>query len=184
MGTVSKGSILVLRVPVRLSVRLKAYIPAMPAEIPVCLKVPNVPMRPSGYDQLRLNDKPLPQFQWQIWSVLIVGRRRRSSEQFRHLNYGQLIAMWSLSLKSTQYPQLLPLGDDDFDIRYQEHVRSRRMTEIGCETVGIPAAENRRWTFSLRGIHHSKYRPCSRVSNQVDARSVPMVVEVTALNGL
>lgn len=58
------------------------------------------------------------------------------------------------------------------------------MTEIGCETVRITAAENRRWTFSLRGIHHSKYRPCSRVSNQVDARSVPMVVEVTALNGL
>ena len=38
--------------------------------------------------------------------------------------------------------------------------------------------------FSLHSIHHSKHRPCASVSNQIDTRSIPVVVEVTSLNGV
>lgn len=33
-------------------------------------------------------------------------------------------------------------------------------------------------------VHHSKHGTCSRVSNQIDTRSIPVVVEVTSLSGV
>jgi len=48
----------------------------------------------------------------------------------------------------------------------------------------LEEGQPRLWIFSLRGIHHPKHRPCSRVSNQVNAPSVPVVIEVAPLSGL
>ena len=50
--------------------------------------------------------------------------------------------------------------------------------------AGNTTAEPGRWIFKLRSINYPKHRPCASVSNQIDTRSIPVVVEVTSLSGV
>lgn len=50
------------------------------------------------------------------------------------------------------------------------------MSEMRAQVAGIAAVEPGRWIFSLRSIHHSKYGTCSSISNQVDPRTIPVII--------
>lgn len=69
------------------------------------------------------------------------------------------------------------------NVHFQTQQSSDRLAEIGRKAADITAAKLGLQIFSLRSIHHPKHGSRSSVSNQVDARTVPVVVEMTALHG-
>ena len=63
-------------------------------------------------------------------------------------------------------------------------VRNRDRSESNTPMSALGKSAAGRWIFSLRSINHPKHRPCTRISNQIDNHSVPVVVEVTSLSGV
>ena len=62
-------------------------------------------------------------------------------------------------------------------------VRNRDRSESITPISALGKSAAGRWIFSLRSINHSKHRPCTSVSNQIDTLSVPVIVKVTSLSG-